>query len=251
MIARYWTVERTGSTAVLLFNCPPINMLSFVAVGELHALLCVIERDPSIALVVLTGAVPGYFIAHIDLDDVGRLARNEAPRGDPEDFPRALAKLESMPQPTVAAVNGQAWGAGCELSLACTFRLAAQSAHFRLHEVSRGAIPGGGGTQRLPRLIGSARASVMILASKLVRADEALAIGLADAMLPDAGFMSRVHEWLAPVTAQPAHALFAAKRAIIDGLRMPLEQGLANERRLFAETVSSGSFVDRQSGWAK
>jgi enoyl-CoA hydratase len=241
----HWTVERNGRIAVLTLNRPPINTISFVAVGELHAALCAIENDPEVSVVVLTGAVPGYFMAHADLEDIGRMARHEPPLGDPDDFARTTAKLESMPQPTVAAVNGQAWGGGCELSLACTWRLAAQSAHFRLHEVSRGAIPGGGGTQRLPRLIGVARASVMILASRLVTADAALALGLADAVLPDAGFMRHVTEWLAPVAAQPPHALFAAKRAIIDGLRMPLELGLANEQRLFAEAVSAHDFVDR------
>lgn len=241
----HWSLERRGPIALLAFNRPPINMLSFVAAGELHRALCALEQDPKVSVVVLTGSVPGYFIAHIDLDDVGRIARREPPQGDPDDFGRVTAKLESMPQPTIAAVNGQAWGAGCELALACTLRLAAQSAHFRLHEVSKGAIPGGGGTQRLPRLIGVARASSMILASRLVRAEEAVALGLAEAVLPDVGFVQHACDWLAPIATQPPHALFAAKRAIIEGLRMPLEQGLAHEQRLFAEAVSSKAFVDR------
>jgi len=241
----HWSVERRGPIALLRFERPPINMLSFVAAGELYRTLCTLEQDPQLAVVVLTGGVPGYFVAHIDLDDVGRLARHEPPQGDPDDFGRVTAKLESMPQPTVAAVNGQAWGAGCELALACTLRLAAQSAHFRLHEVSKGAIPGGGGTQRLPRLIGQARASAMILASRLVRAEEAVALALAEAVLPDADFIAHACSWLAPIAAQPTHALFAAKRAIVEGLRMPLEQGLAHEQRLFAEAVSSQAFVDR------
>ena len=240
-----WKLERRGSIALLAFERPPINMLSFVAVGELYRALCALEGDPQVCVIVLTGSVPGYFVAHIDLDDVGRLARREPPEGDPDDFGRATAKLESMRQPTVAAVNGQAWGAGCELALACTFRLASHSAHFRLHEVSKGAIPGGGGTQRLPRLIGQARAGAMILASRLVRAEEAQSLGLAEAVLPDAGFVQHACEWLAPIAAQPPHALFAAKRAILEGLRLPLEQGLALEQRLFAEAVSSQAFVDR------
>ena len=104
---------------------------------------------------------------------------------------------------------------------------------------------GGGGTQRLPRLIGHARAGAMILASRLVRAEEAQSLGLAEAVLPDAGFLQHACEWLAPIAAQPPHALFAAKRAILEGLRLPLEQGLALEQRLFAEAVSSQAFVDR------
>ena len=241
----YWITKLEGRVALLTFTRPPINMMSFAAAGELLAALTAIEKDNDVSIVVLTGGVPRYFVAHADLDDIGRMARQEPPQGDPEDFVRAMTKLESMPQPTVAAVNGQAWGGGFEIALCCTLRLAAQSAHFRLHEVSKGAIPGGGGTQRLPRLIGVGKASAMILGSQLIKAEQAVSAGIAEAVLPDADFINHVLEWLKPMIAQPPHALFAAKRAIIDGLRMPLEAGLANEQRLFAQAISNASFADR------
>jgi enoyl-CoA hydratase/carnithine racemase len=241
----HWTTLRQGRVAILTFTRPPINMMSFAAAGELLAALTVLEKDKDISIVVLTGGVPLYFVAHADLEDIGRMARRETPQGDPENYVRAMTKLESMPQPTIAAVNGQAWGGGFEIALCCTLRLAARSANFRLHEVSKGAIPGGGGTQRLPRLVGVGKASAMILASQLVKAEQAVSIGLAEAVLPDANFIDHVMTWLQPMIEQPPHALFAAKRAIIDGLRMPLEAGLANERRLFAEAISAEAFADR------
>lgn len=243
--AMCWTLTRHGSVAILSFARPPINMISFKAAGELLTALDQIAADQQIALVILTGDVPHYFIAHADLDDIGRMARGEVAQGDPQDLTRAINRLESMPQPTIAAVNGQAWGGGCEVALACTLRIAAHSAHFRLHEVSKGAIPGGGGTQRLPRLIGMGRATVMIMASRLVMAEEALTMGLVDVVLPDENFMDHVLEWLAPIRAQPPHALAAAKRAIVDGLRMDFAEGLRNEQRLFAQAISSPDFADK------
>jgi enoyl-CoA hydratase len=242
-MSEHWHRQQRGAIITLSFERPPINMLSFLALAELDDQLAPIARDSTASVVVLTGALPGYFVAHADLGDVGRMARGEPPQGDPAIHRRVLRRLETMPQPTVAAINGQAWGGGCELALACTFRLVARSGHFSLHEVSKGAIPGGGGTARLPRLVGVARAARMILSSCVVRAEEACAIGLADATLADAGFLDEVAAWLAPIAAQPRDALFAAKRALMEGLHLPFEQALENERRLFLETVTAAEFV--------
>ncbi len=240
----HWKTTRHGAVAVLTFTKLPANTLSFLALAELHAALAVVGHDPSVALVVLTGGIPGYFIAHADLDDVGRMARREPPHGDPEIYRHALGRLETLPQPVVAAVNGQAWGGGCELALACTFRVAARSAHFCQVEVSKGAIPGAGGTQRLPRLIGLSRALGMILSSRVVRAEEACLLGLADAVLPDEDFLTHVLEWVRPMAEQPRHALIAAKAAVMQGLHLPWQQALDNERRLFIEALTSDEFVE-------
>ena len=143
----------------------------------------------------------------------------------------------------VAAINGQAWGGGCELALACSFRVVARAGHFCQLEVSKGAIPGAGGTQRLPRLIGLSRALRAILTSRVIRADEAYALGLADAVLPDEDFLAHVLEWLQPIAEQPRHALIAAKAAVMQGLELPFQQALDNERRLFHEAVTAKEFI--------
>jgi enoyl-CoA hydratase len=229
---------------ILTLNKPPQNTLSFVALSELDDLLAEVSEDAAASVVVVTGAIPGYFIAHADLDDVGRMARREPPRGDPDIYRRAFARLESMPQPVIAAVNGQAWGGGCELALACSFRLLAKSAHFCQLEVAKGAIPGGGGTQRLPRLIGISRALRMILAAEVVPAEQALAFGLADAVMPDEEFLTHVLAWVRPIAEQPRHALLAAKSAVMQGLYLPFQDALDNEQRLFLQTVTGKEFVE-------
>ena len=231
----FWQVEQRGTIAVLTFTRPPRNFMSFVAMGELGDRLAELADRADISVVVLTGGVPGYFVAHADLDDLSRLGRGEPVEGDPASWGRTLARIESLPQPVVAAINGQAWGGGCELSLACTVRVAAASAHLGQPEVAVGIIPGAGGTQRLPRLVGPGRAAELILSGRVVPADEALAIGLVEARLPDDGFVDRVVEWLQPMATKPRRALAAAKRAIVEGLRLPFDEGLRLEGRLFVE----------------
>lgn len=228
-----WTIENEGSLAFIRFTRPPINMMSFRAIAALNDALQSIERDSAVRIVVLVSGVADYFVAHADHDDMARMARGEPPEGDPADWPRTLARIASMPQPVIAAIDGQAWGGGCELALACAFRLASPRAHFAQMEIMHGVIPGAGGTQRLPRLIGAGPAARMIMTGTPVDATAALELGLIDAILPHEGFEDHVRLWAAPIAARSAPAVFAAKRAIFDGLAMPLGDGLALERVLF------------------
>jgi enoyl-CoA hydratase/carnithine racemase len=239
----HWEVEPRGAIAVLTFTRPPRNFMSFAAMGELGDRLEELADRDDVSVIVLTGGVPGYFVAHADLDDLARLGRGEPVTGDPASWGRTLARIESLPQPVVAAINGQAWGGGCELSLACTLRVAAASAHLGQPEVSVGIIPGAGGTQRLPRLVGPGRAAELILSGRVVQADEARAVGLVEACLPDDRFVDRVVEWLQPMATKPRRALVAAKRAVIEGLRLPFDEGLRLEGRLFVECQLGGEAV--------
>lgn len=239
-----WRVERRGGVAILTFERPPRNFMSFAAMGELESRLGELADDEGVSVVVLTGGMDGYFVAHADLEDLSRIGRGEDVEGDPGSWGRALGLLESMPQPTVAAVNGQAHGGGCEISLACTMRVAARSGHFAQPEVAVGIIPGAGGTQRLPRVVGPGRAAELVLSGRRVPAEEAKAMGLCEAVLPDDGFVDAVVDWLEPITSKPRSALVAAKRAIVDGLRMPFDDGLRLEGRLFMGLQGSGEAVE-------
>jgi enoyl-CoA hydratase/carnithine racemase len=232
---RFWNLERRDQVAVATFSRPPRNLMSMAAMGELETLLGEVAEDDAITVLVITGGVPGFFIAHADLDDLVALGRGEQVEGDPGSWSRAFHRIEEMPQPVVAAVNGQAWGGGCELCLASTLRVAAESAHFGQPEVVVGIIPGAGGTQRLPRLIGRGRAAELILSGRIIDASEAQRIGLVEQVLPDDGFVERVLDWVASIATKPRPAIVAAKRAIIEGLRMPFDEGLALEARLFLE----------------
>ena len=228
-----WTLTRHGATALATYDRPPRNLMSMAAMSELESLLHGVAGDESITVLVLTGGVPGYFVAHADLDDLSALGRGEPVEGDPGSWSRAFALLSTMPQPVIAAVGGQAWGGGCELALACTIRVASASAHFGQPEVAVGIIPGAGGTQRLPRAIGPGRAAEMVLSGRIVESDEAERIGLVQAVLPDDGFVDAVLEWADRIAAHPRHAVVAAKQALVEGMARPLEDGLRLESRLF------------------
>jgi enoyl-CoA hydratase/carnithine racemase len=156
-----------------------------------------------------------------------------------------------MPQPTVAAIDGQAWGGGCETSLACTMRIGSTRAHLGQPEVAVGIIPGAGGTQRLPRLVGGGRGAELCLSGRIVGAEEAERIGLLNAVLPVDGFREAAIEWCGQISRHPAPAVFAAKRAVVDGLRGSLDDGLRLEGQLFLELNASDDAKARNAAVAR
>jgi enoyl-CoA hydratase/carnithine racemase len=235
-----WSSLLSDGVVIIDYVRPPDNVLGFADLAELETELRGWAADERARVVVITGGIEGYFVAHADLADVADLVADRPPRRyGPEQWGRPLALLAAIPQPVVAAVNGQAWGGGCELALAAQLRVASESAHFRFVEVADGAIPGAGGTQRLPRLIGPSRAARLVLGGQRVDAAEACAIGLVDAVLPAPDFRQRLREWVAPMAAQPRHSLAAAKRALLDGLELPLQSGLELEQEIFRTVLRS------------
>ncbi len=242
----FWEIDRRDRIAVCTFTRPPRNFMSFAAMTELEGVLQSLKDDTSVHVVVLTGGVDGFFVAHADLDDLTKIGRGEPIEGDPGSWGRSLALLESMPQPTVAAINGQAHGGGSEISWACTLRLIAESGHMGQPEVLVGIIPGAGGTQRLPRLIGNTRAADLILSGRVVHAAEALEFGMVNAVLPDEGFVDHVVEWLQPIGRNTLASLAAAKRAMIEGTRLPFADGLRLEGQLFIGLQTGAEALEMQ-----
>lgn len=235
-----WELELQDRVAVLTFTREPANWMDLVSMGELaDHLAALAERTADVSVVMLTGGLDGYFIAHADLDDLAKLARGEQIEGDPTSWYRALHLLESMPQPTVAAIDGQAWGGGCETSLACTMRIGSDRAHLGQPEIVIGIIPGAGGTQRLPRLVGAAKGAELCLTGRVVGAEEAERIGLLNAVLPADGFRAAAIEWCQQIAKHAPGAVFAAKRAVVEGLAMPLVDGLRLEALQFLEINAS------------
>ena len=234
-----WNTEQRGNVAVITFVHPPENLLGFRYLAELNQVLLDLSDEPSVRMIVITGGVDGFFVGHADLGDVEALVEGRKGAGEPDWWNLTLERISSISQPVVAAVNGQAWGGGCELALACQMRVASHVAHFRFVEVGAGAIPGAGGTQRLPRLVGPSAAARMILSGETVDAQQALTLGLVNAVLPSDDFIRRVLDWSAPIADQPRHSLVAAKRALLDGIRMPLSEGLAYEQRIFRSMLRS------------
>lgn len=235
-----WHQSTDGHLAVLTFDRPPRNLINTLAMTELrdHLRELAARRD-EIGVVMLTGGVDGYFIAHADLEDVKLFAAGERPEGDPHAWRDSWNLLRSMPQPTVAAIDGQAFGGGLELALSCTLRIGSERAKVGLPEVSLGIMPGGGGTQRLGRLIGPARAAELILSARVVEASEACELGVLNAVLPTEGFLSAATAWCQRMAQHPRFALATAKQSVIEGAELSLEDGLLLESELYRELSSS------------
>jgi enoyl-CoA hydratase/carnithine racemase len=159
----------------------------------------------------------------------------------------AFDAIARIPKPVVAAINGYALGGGCELALACDWRVAAEDAKLGQPEITLAVIPGAGGTQRLARLVGPARAKDIVMSGRFVEAPEALAIGLVDRVVPAAEVYQAARALLGPYLTGPAQALRAAKLAIDGGLDMDLRSGLAWESQLFAALFATD---DRREGMA-
>jgi enoyl-CoA hydratase len=223
------TERRDDGVAVLRLDNGKVNALSSELLGQLKAAAEALGADPPGAVVV-TGS-ERMFAAGADIGEFGGPAE-AAVVG--RAFVGALEAVAAIPRATIAAVAGVALGGGCELALACDLRVCASSARFGQPEVLLGIIPGGGGTQRLPRLVGPARAKDIILSGRMVGADEALRIGLVDRVVDDSPLEAAL-SWAAEFAsgAVAAHAL--AKRAIDRGLDTDVATGVELEHELFVE----------------
>lgn len=246
-------VERgEDGVATVRLDRPKVNALSTELLGQLAEAADALTADPPGAVVVTGG--DRTFAAGAEIAEFGGPAEARAVGGA---FRRALDAVAGIPRATIAAVSGYALGGGCELALACDLRVAGDTARFGQPEVQLGIIPGGGGTQRLARLVGPARAKDMILSGRHVGAEEAAAIGLVDRVVPAAEVNAEAHRWAADLAsgAVVAHAL--VKRAIDGGLDGSLAEGLDLEQGLFAEVFATEdaragvrSFLDHGPGKA-
>jgi enoyl-CoA hydratase/carnithine racemase len=224
--------RRADGVAVVRLKRPPANALSTALLKELAETAAELTRDPAGAVVV-TGS-DKIFAAGADITEFGG---EEEARVVGAHFREALDLVAAIPRATIAAVSGYALGGGCELALACDFRVASPAASFGQPEVRLGIVPGGGGTQRLSRLVGVSRAKDMILSGRQVGADEALRIGLVDRVSESP--LDTALEWAAQLAAGAVHAQCLAKRAIDAGIDQPIADGLALEQQLFADVFRS------------
>jgi enoyl-CoA hydratase len=220
------------------------NALSGAVVDELGAAFERIAAEPAIRAAIITGAGEKAFVAGADINELAALspfeARTYAARGQ-----RVFRMLETCGKPSVAAVNGYALGGGLELAMACTVRFASENAILGQPEVKLGIIPGYGGTQRLPRLVGRGRALEMLLSGEPVTAAEAYRIGLVNAVWPQSELLARSREWLARTLANGPLALRLVMEAVDAGLNMGLEEGSRMEAAAFGVSAAT---EDRREG---
>jgi enoyl-CoA hydratase len=229
------TVERRGDgVAVVTLDHPKVNALSSELLRQLLGVATALTDEPPGAVVV-TGS-DRVFAAGADIAEFG--GPDEA-RVIGDLFLRALGAVADIPRATVAAISGVALGGGCELALACDFRVASERARLGQPEILLGIIPGGGGTQRLPRLVGTARAKDIIFTGRQVGADEALAIGLIDEVVPPGDVLDRAIAKAAELATGPVVAHGLAKRAIDRGMDITLNGGLDLEQQLFVQVFET------------
>ncbi|MGU7772918.1 enoyl-CoA hydratase/isomerase family protein [Burkholderia sp. MR1-5-21] len=226
--------EKRQATAYVTLNRPEVmNALNQKAIAELHAAFQDARDDPQIRGVIITGAGNRAFIAGADIGELATATPIEAERRTRagQDL---LNLVEHLGKPVIAAVNGLALGGGCETALACTIRLASPAAKFGQPEVKLGLIPGFGGTQRLPRLVGKGIALQLILTGEMVSAEEAHRIGLVNEIVEAGSLIARAEAILAQIAANGPLAVAYAIDAVNLGLNAALPEGLALEGKLFA-----------------
>jgi enoyl-CoA hydratase/carnithine racemase len=229
------TVTRQGGVAVLALNRPEaMNAISLQMRADLRQALEALQNDAGIGAVVLTGSGDKAFSAGMDLREFSKLLA-EQPIAEVKRIRAASSEgIATFDKPILAAVNGLAVGGGVELALLCDIVFAADSATFSFGEVKRGLMPGNGGTQRLSRRIGMPRAMEMILTGRTVDAQEALAIGLVEHVVPQADLLARAVALAEQIAANAPVAVRTAKAAIVRGAELPLHEGIRLEQDLAA-----------------
>ena len=230
--------RRADGVAVVRLNRPKMNALSTALLQELEEVADALTTDPPGAVVVWGGE--RIFAAGADVAEFGGPA--EA-REIGAVFLDALEAVAAIPRVTIAAISGYALGGGCELAMACDLRVAADNAKLGQPEILLGIIPGGGGTQRLPRLVGPSRAKDIIFSGRQVGAEEALAMGLVDRVVPGERLFESAVSWAAELAAGAILAQALAKQAIDDGANGELPAGLAIEQELFAQAFTTEDAV--------
>jgi len=236
-------LEVADGIGTVRLDRPPMNVLSVRAQDELAGVAREVAARADVRAVVVTGG-PRIFSAGADVAEMAQWSYQDA-----VDRSRALqaafSAVAAVPQPTVAAIAGFALGGGCELALCCDVRVAGDNARLGLPEIRLGIIPGAGGTQRLPRLVGPARAKELILTGRYVGAPEALSIGLVEQVVAPDEVEVAARAWAAQFVDGPAYALRAAKQAVDTGMEVDVSTGLEIERTHFTGLFAT---ADRTSG---
>jgi methylglutaconyl-CoA hydratase len=232
-------VEQRGSVAVWTIDRPDrMNSLSRATLFAFGKLAREAVANDSIRAIVITGSGEKAFCAGADLKERQGMTENDV-RKQVELYRSELGPLDRSPKPVVAAINGVAFGGGLELALICDMRVAAKHAQLALPETSLGIIPGAGGTQRLPRIVGEARAKEMILLARRLTADEALAWGLVNRVTPSGSVVDDTVAWLEPIANGAPIAQAAALEAIDRSFETSLELGLELEKVSYDKTLVS------------
>ncbi|MER7956669.1 enoyl-CoA hydratase-related protein [Streptomyces sp. NPDC096030] len=249
-------LEVAEGVGTIRLDRPPMNALDIAVQDRLRELAEEVTDRDDVRAVILYGGekvfAAGADIKEMQVMDHAAMVKRSRALQD------SFTAIARIPKPVVAAITGYALGGGCELTLCADYRIAADNAKLGQPEILLGLIPGAGGTQRLSRLIGPSKAKDLIFTGRMVKADEALSLGLVDRVVPAAEVYDQAHAWAAKLAQGPAIALRAAKEAIDQGLEADIDTGLAIERTWFAGLFATEdrergmrSFVEEGPGKAK
>lgn len=246
-------LEMRGAAALITLNRPKVlNALNSALLHELDTALASLAADPQVRAILLTGAGERAFAAGADIQELAKLSALEgqqlALRGQ-----RILDRLQRCGKPVIACVNGFALGGGCELAMACTLRIASETAKFGQPEVKLGLIPGYGGSQRLPRLIGKGAALKLLLTGEMISAADALRLGLVEEVVAPGQLLLRGEEIAQAIAAAAPVAVARCMEAVHTGLDLPLHQALELEASLFGlccgtedKAEGTGAFLEKR-----
>lgn len=227
-------VTREAHIGIVTFNRPQVlNALNHVTMAELSAAIDELGSDVSVRCIILTGAGPKAFVAGADINELRSLGGSTEAASFADWGQRILFKIENLDKPVIAAINGYALGGGCELAMACDIRVAADTAKLGQPEINLGIIPGYGGTQRLPRLVGKGRAKWLVLSGEIISAQEAFRIGLVDLIFPAAELMNAAKGLAHTIASKGPLAIAWAKKCINAGTETDLVTACAFEASQF------------------
>lgn len=249
-------LEVSDGVATIRLNRPKMNALDAEMQFALGEAARAVTNDKDVRAVVVYGGEK-VFAAGADIKEMAEMSYTDM-ADHSASLQESFTAVARIPKPTVAAINGYALGAGCELALACDMRFAAEDAQLGQPEILLGVIPGAGGTQRLARLVGAAKAKDIIYTGRFVAAAEALSIGLVDRVVPASDVYLEAVEWAGQFATGPVYALRAAKEAVDRGLEVDIDTGLEIERQKFASlfatedrTTGMRSFIEKGPGQAR
>ena len=248
------STERHEAVALVTIDNPPMNALASALLEELEAEIEALDADDDVRAIVLRGAGDRAFVAGADIKEFPALRESATEGGSARGIQRVGHRIDAARTPFVAAIRGFCLGGGLELAMCCDVRVCADDARLGQPEIKLGLIPGGGGTQRLPRLVGQGRAMLLNLTGEFVDAETAYAWGLVEKVVPVDGLVSAALEVAGQIAAQSPHAVAVLRELARTTRDLPLEEGLRREADGFVRCLRSGdgaegvaAFIEKRS----
>ena len=232
-------IEKENGIATVTIDNPPLNVMNQQVVQELDQSFQQLEQDSEVVVVIVTGAGSKAFMAGADIKEFPQLIGRSGIKKNFMQNHHVFNYIDAFPKPTIAVLNGLTFGGGCELTLLCDIRIAEEHAQLGLPEIKLGLFPGGGGTQRLPRLIGEAKAKELMFTGQPISAEEAKQLGLVNQVAPTGEGLLVAKELARKISRHSLQALSRIKQAVDEGAHLSLEAGIEREAELFEEVFQT------------